>query len=270
MRSYAKVVIVMLVSLSFTVTLAASESGMVTQTKPISFHAERGIFLSAEIINPGTDNQILKVVLPDSTILYRDLSTKRVWKEQSIGNRFSKSDSLTPDELDILNSLDLDTKWFPPGSPIQIRLFFKASLGKIVADLPGDVQLRYDDGEVQPGQQLSTWLKWVGDQDGGNLHIEGGLEFGAMWKVVVDLPWPLPDINDSGNIPLVPSVDLGFFRDCGFTPFLLNNSLSCSDPLYPSDIDIVCVGFPGIADLCVGVNVGGDVTGNLSGNSVCA
>ncbi|MDH3892847.1 MAG: T9SS type A sorting domain-containing protein [candidate division Zixibacteria bacterium] len=143
-------------------------------------------------------------------------------------------------------------------------------MGKIVADLPGDVQLRYDDGEVQPGQQLSTWLKWVGDQDGGNLHIEGGLEFGAMWKVVVDLPWPLPDINDSGNIPLVPSVDLGFFRDCGFTPFLLNNSLSCSDPLYPSDIDIVCVGFPGIADLCVGVNVGGDVTGNLSGNSVCA
>ena len=272
MRNFAKVVCMMLVLLSLAVTATASVSSTVIQTRPITFHAERGIFLSAEIINPGTDYQILKVVLPDSTILYRDLSNNEVWKEQRTDGQSLTSSTLTEEELNLLSGLDLDTGWFPPSFPIQIRLFFKASLGKIVADLPGDVQLRYDDSEVQPGEQLSTWLKWVGDQGGGNLHMEGGLEFGAMWKVVVNLPWPLPDINDSGDIPGV-SQDLGFFRNCGFTPFLLNGMLSCSDPIGPIDflvpIPIPPPPSPPILWLKIGASIGGTASGELSGNTIC-
>ena len=269
MRNFAKVMCMMLIFLSLAVTAMASESSVVTQTRPITFHAERGIFLSAEIINPGTNNQILKVVLPDSTILYRDLSNNQVWKEQKANGRFLKSSTLTEEELNLLSGLNLDTGWFPPSFPVQLRFFLKVSTGTIVADLPGDVQLSYNDDEVQVGEQLDTWLKWVGDHGGGNLQMEGGIEFGAMWKVYVDLPSPFPDLNDSGYIPKIPNIDFGFFRDCGFTPFLLDNALSCNANISSTRLPIPSIGWEGIAALYVGADVAGEVTGTLAGTTVC-
>ncbi|UCG61684.1 MAG: T9SS type A sorting domain-containing protein [Candidatus Zixiibacteriota bacterium] len=225
--------------------------------------------MSAEIMNPGTEKQILKVVLPDSSILYQDLTTKQAWKEQKENGQMVRSNVLTEEELSLLNAFQLDTGWIPAGSPVQIRIFFSVSAGKIVVDMPGDIQLSYDDADVRVGQDLSTWLSWVGEQGGGNFHMEGGIEFGAMYRIYVPMPYPIPDIDVEDFFPYVPHLDLGIFQDCGFTPFLLGNTLHCADQLYPQWLGLPAINL-GVARLEIGAEFSGEAEAVLSGQSICA
>ncbi len=251
-------------------TTSATSASIVTEEKPLTFHAERGLFLSAEIMNPGTEKQVLKVVLPDSSILYQDLTTRQAWKEQKADGQMVRSNVLTEEELSLLDGLDLDTGWIPAGFPVQIRLFFYVSAGKIVVDMPGDIQLSYDQADVRVGQDLTTWLSWVGEQGGGNFHMEGGIEFGAMYRIYIPMPWPIPDIDVEDFFPWVPHLDLGIFQDCGFTPFLLDNTLHCADQLYPQWAALPVIGIAGVAALNVGVEISGGANAALSGQSICA
>ena len=259
MRNFAKVVCMMLVLLSLAVIAMASESSVVTQTRPITFHAERGIFLSAEIVNPWTDNQILKVVLPDSTILYRDLKTNEIWKEYSQGAAYKKSTTLTESEYNLITGIDLDTGWIPEDVPLQVRLVFVASLGEIVADLPGDIKITYDDDDIQIDQELDAQVGWDGDYYDGNLHMDAGLDFSAKWRVCLDF-WPLYWCDSLGQ-DFVPPINYGFNTDCGFTPFLLDGTEYCNAPIISKDFMFPVFQIPFLFRIEIGAEWGGSVTG---------
>jgi len=256
--------------MSLVVTATASESSIVTQTRPLTFHAERGIFLSAEILNPFTENQILKIVLPDSTILYRDLTNNEVWKEKKTKGQSLTSSTLTEEELHLLSGLKLDTGWIPEGWALQFRLIFQFSAGKIVADLPGVVELSYDEDEIQVGKELNTQLKWIGDPDGGNLHMEGGIEWSVRCKVEIDFPWWFlwPNIYWEMDITdYIPNTDLYFNSDCSFSPFLLKDNVTCIDNSFTGhDFERV---FDTIGIYNFLAEYSSDVTGSLEGYSIC-
>lgn len=230
-------------------------------SQPIKFLADRTIFLSAKIINPFAEVETLEVVLSDSSILYRDMTTNEVWKVDKLRRRTVAS----PEEYNLALGFTLDTGWIPYGSPVQIRIIFMASEGRIKAELPGKINMSYNDAGVIPGATLNTQVGYTGDQSAGKLHMEGGLIFQAKWRIV-----DIPVIGTiEGYWPYIPSIDLGFLCDTYYTPFLLGGtSAVCYDDIPKQPVGVSFDNIPCVK-LTVGMEVSGTVKGTLKGNSVC-
>ena len=230
----------------------------VNLTEPIELSSSESLFLTAEIVNPFTENQILKVVLPDSSILYRDLNSNEVWKEVYADSKYAESKSLSASDLDLLLSLDLDTGWKGP-SQFQVRFILKASNGKLKASLNGDMTLT---GGFKPGDSLQGSFGVSGTEDGGVFSIEGGMEISARYKIDVKV-W-----DHTGNIPALPNVDWGVFGSTTFTPFMFGDYVQCDDDIDDNDVTFPIAGVPDYLSLNVGAVIGGEAQSTFHSDSL--
>jgi len=242
----------------------------VALTEPISFSADESLFLSAEILNSFSEDQILKVVLPDSSILYRDLNSNRVWKEEYNGSKYVESKSLSESDLNMVLAIDLDTGWQPSSGPFQVRFILRASEGRLSASLDGDMIL---ESYVRPRDDANDIsLEVAGTNDGGTLHLEGGLEISARYRIGfhVNMPWPIPDLDwdYENDIPYFPNADWGVFDDVTFTPFMFGSSVECEDDIDDQDVTFPIVGLPDVLSLNLGAIIGGNAEGRLDSDSL--
>lgn len=187
---------------------------------PVTFDMETSLFQSAEILEPWGEDPTLRVILPDQTVLYRQLRTNHTWKEPADASKGVQA-TLTAEEERLVSAFDLDTGWFPSNSPIQFRFVFRASEGRIRAQMTGDMTVH---GEYTK-DSFNGSVGWVGDPDGGDLHLDAGVEMTGRVRVNVDAPWPLDDFHYEGNLPqsLFPSQNLMVDKNTPFTPFLLGD-----------------------------------------------
>jgi hypothetical protein len=108
---------------------------------------------------------------------------------------------------------DWDSGWVPPSfDEIQVRLRFHIGCS-FYADLVG--------------KGILTWppamdLFFEGKPNGGIYGMDIGLQFEGRLKI--DISTPLIDINWEGPIPFLPTIDLGFFEEKKFDPFLLSGN----------------------------------------------
>ena len=110
-------------------------------------------------------------------------------------------------------STDWDSGWVPPSfDEIQVRLTFHLGCS-FYADLVGDGVLTWPP---------SMDLFFEGEPNGGLYGMDIGLQFEGRLKIDIDID--IFDIDWEGPIPFLPTIDLGFFEEDTFDPFLLSGN----------------------------------------------
>jgi len=117
-------------------------------------------------------------------------------------------------------SLDWDTDWQPNPNedcePLQVRLH--AGLGSdVCADVEGDFSLDGASSSLQVGS------------GSGFVEIDFGAELDVSVKVCINMPFPIPDLEDEFPVPFVPNFDLRAADQEIFSSFLLDGCATASD-----------------------------------------
>lgn len=108
---------------------------------------------------------------------------------------------------------DYDSGWVPPSfDEIQVRLRFHIGCS-FYAELEGDGVLTWPP---------SMDLFFEGYPNGGLYGMDIGLQFEGRLKIDIDVD--IFDITWEGPIPFLPTIDMGFFEEATFDPFLLSGN----------------------------------------------
>jgi hypothetical protein len=228
-------------------------------TQEVSFSAEKSLFLKAQLVEPFADDPVMRVDMPDRSVIYRELNTNVIWKETIENGIAVKSHDIAEDDLRLVKALNLDTGWQPPSGPLQVRFSLIASEGKVKSDMTGDLSVTC---QVGSGATTQAQIGWTGRENEGALKIEGGLEIVSKFRFnVLGYSW-------EQEIPNLPNADWGVFNTEEFTPFALGQSVNCRDDIATAHIPVVPVGLPGVASINAGAAIGGYADADLTGISI--
>ena len=178
------------------------------------------------------------------------------------GSRSSDSVDFGP-QCRGVGGLGFDTGWAPGSdarcdSPVEFRAIFGAS-ASLCADVQGNISLNASNPS-DPRLQLGS--------GSGYVEVDLGVELGAQGSVCVNLPFPLPDLDHTFNIPYVPNFDLRIFDRTNFSSFLLDGCATASDSIGMQNlfcIDLVPI--PGVsASVCASASISGSA--QMCGQSI--
>mgnify|MGYP001813008862 CR=1 FL=1 len=225
----------------------------------VSFTATRSLFLKAEMVEKFSDDPVMRVELPDHSVVYRELLTSKIWKERLEGDVYVKAYDISDEEMNLVKALDLDTGWQPSGSPLQVRFSIVVSQGVVSSDMTGDLTVSC---KVGNGSSTNAEVAWVGRENEGELKIEGGLEVTSKFRVNVgaygyNLDW-------ESEIPNLPNADWGTFNSTNFSPFVLGETVTSHDDIDSAQIGISPLDI-GVFSINAGALIGGWASADLTG-----
>ena len=154
----------------------------------------------------------------------------------------------------------LDTGWVGAGvGPVGAHLRVGGAIGGTLAQVSMNGQ-----GDFVPACLRGTGDLWF--QAGtGSATMDFGVETWAQYNITIDMPWPIPDVNTTGNLPIIPNVDLRFSDQASTTSYLLGDRVTLSDSF--ADRQLVDYGFDisGIAGVGVGASLSANCSNEIEG-----
>ena len=223
-----------------------------TETRDVSFYAENSF--GFKVIDPTSGSPKVEVTTRDGN-RYELTPEGKILKETGLDaprmieadpREFLRSLGFTPEKMSeedwqaVINQFklfeDVDTDWWPPGMPLQIRVFLLTALPELVATAVGDLTFQYPQS-AEPDDTIQITVQASGTQDASDLRFEAGFDFGAKWRAIIDFvpPWPFDpirvcapnplDCDAGGSLPYIPQADIAIDAYRRHTAFVLPGAL---------------------------------------------